>query len=112
MTTFIDEVIFFSGYVCSRHDVLANGCCNVESSSTNRYHCESCHDNGCCSIYEYCISCCLQPEKVLEYLTKAFNVFQRLKIKVIILYLHFMKMYRKQSNYYVGHFQLIQYLVL
>lgn len=85
--------------------MLANGCCNVESSSTNRYHCESCHDNGCCSIYEYCISCCLQPEKVLEYLIKAFNVFQRLKIKVVCcLHVHFYENIQKAAKLLGGSF--------
>ncbi|XP_042895483.1 SREBP regulating gene protein [Parasteatoda tepidariorum] len=66
------------GYVCSRHDVLSNGCCNVDSSTTSRYNCESCHENGCCSIYEYCISCCLQPEKrmlLMKILGKASETF-------------------------------------
>lgn len=68
------------GYVCFRHDVLSNGCCNVDASSASRYNCESCHDNGCCSIYEYCISCCLQPEKkallqkILGKASETFNI--------------------------------------
>nr|CAG4646456.1 EOG090X0AGU [Macrothrix elegans] len=51
------------GYVCNRANVMTNGCCKPESEGTKHYSCETCHDNGCCSIYEYCISCCLQPEK-------------------------------------------------
>lgn len=51
------------GYVCSRQNVMPNGCCKVESEGTKHYSCETCHNNGCCSIYEYCISCCLQPDK-------------------------------------------------
>ncbi|XP_055945320.1 SREBP regulating gene protein-like [Argiope bruennichi] len=66
------------GFVCPRQDVLSNGCCNIDSPSTSRYSCESCHDNGCCSIYEYCISCCLQPEKralLMKILGKASETF-------------------------------------
>lgn len=56
--------IFFTGYVCSRTDILSSGCCNTDSETTKRYSCETCKENGCCSIYEYCISCCLHPDKV------------------------------------------------
>ncbi|XP_077691393.1 SREBP regulating gene protein isoform X2 [Eretmochelys imbricata] len=52
------------GYVCERKDVLVNGCCNVNVPSAKLYSCESCLPNGCCSVYEYCVSCCLQPNKV------------------------------------------------
>lgn len=51
------------GYVCQRLDILSNGCCNVKVVNTKLYSCETCQANGCCSIYEYCISCCMQPEK-------------------------------------------------
>lgn len=51
------------GYVCSRNEILPSGCCNLESVTTQRYKCETCQSNGCCSIYEYCISCCLNPDK-------------------------------------------------
>ncbi|XP_067008807.2 SREBP regulating gene protein isoform X2 [Anabrus simplex] len=68
------------GYVCSRIDILSTGCCNTETESTKRYSCETCKDNGCCSIYEYCISCCLHPDKknllqsVLGKASETFNV--------------------------------------
>ncbi|XP_071446260.1 SREBP regulating gene protein [Hetaerina americana] len=68
------------GYICSRSDVLANGCCNNESDNTKRYACDTCRENGCCSIYEYCISCCLDPNKktilqgVLGKASETFNV--------------------------------------
>jgi len=55
---------FFSGYICERKDLLVNGCCNVNVPSTKLYSCDSCLPNGCCSVYEYCVSCCLQPSKV------------------------------------------------
>ncbi|KAG8456158.1 hypothetical protein GDO86_002090 [Hymenochirus boettgeri] len=53
------------GYVCERKELLANGCCNVNVPSTRLFSCESCLPNGCCSRYEFCVSCCLQPNKNL-----------------------------------------------
>ena len=46
---------------------MATGCCNPSSSSAVRYACGECHQstNGCCKIYEHCISCCMDPKKVL-----------------------------------------------
>lgn len=29
-----------------------------------RYSCKTCNPQGCCTIYEYCVSCCLHPGKV------------------------------------------------
>ncbi|XP_018564091.1 UPF0454 protein C12orf49 homolog [Anoplophora glabripennis] len=56
------------GYICPRSEVLLNGCCNDDSSTAMQYSCETCKPNNCCAIYEYCISCCLHPDKkdVLE----------------------------------------------
>ena len=54
---------FQSGYVCARQNVMSNGCCKPETEGTKRYSCDTCHNNGCCAIYEFCISCCLQPDK-------------------------------------------------
>ncbi|XP_029670036.1 UPF0454 protein C12orf49 homolog [Formica exsecta] len=63
------------GIVCSRHEVLPNGCCTMElkQASKNeetlsmakkeRYSCKTCNSRGCCTIYEYCVSCCLHPDK-------------------------------------------------
>nr|CAG4641909.1 EOG090X0AGU [Eurycercus lamellatus] len=51
------------GFVCSRQNLMSNGCCRPESEGTKHLTCDTCHNNGCCSIYEYCISCCLQPDK-------------------------------------------------
>ncbi|NXE68542.1 CL049 protein, partial [Calcarius ornatus] len=56
------------GYICERKDLLVNGCCNVHVPSTKLYSCDSCLPNGCCSIYEFCVSCCLQPSKVMDFL--------------------------------------------
>jgi len=50
------------GYICQRQEILPSGCCNVDVPTTKRYSCQSCQKNNCCSIYEYCISCCLNPE--------------------------------------------------
>ncbi|KAK9503686.1 hypothetical protein O3M35_010194 [Rhynocoris fuscipes] len=50
------------GYVCSRFNVLPSGCCDLNAKIV-RYSCDTCKENGCCSIYEYCVSCCLQPNK-------------------------------------------------
>jgi len=61
-----------SGSVCLRGNVLSDGCCNP----TKRLHqlsCVTCRaDLGCCSSFEYCVSCCLkekQPQKALSELT-------------------------------------------
>ena len=62
------------GYVCHRKDVNPSGCCSssLEGGSDGalslkrhqRYSCETCNmESGCCAIFEYCISCCLDPEK-------------------------------------------------
>lgn len=64
------------GIVCARHEVLPNGCCRIEQRQTSkneetlamarreRYSCKTCNPQGCCTIYEYCVSCCLHPGKV------------------------------------------------
>ncbi|XP_012061159.1 PREDICTED: UPF0454 protein C12orf49 homolog [Atta cephalotes] len=68
------------GVVCSRHEVQSNGCCaeteteqkqsskNEESFMTKRerYSCKTCNSQGCCTIYEYCVSCCLHPDKQIR----------------------------------------------
>ena len=59
----------FSGYLCKRTDVMTNGCCNLTSSFTTRYSCDTCNSDGCCSVYENCISCCLNPNKVCRCLS-------------------------------------------
>ncbi|KAL1497461.1 hypothetical protein ABEB36_008428 [Hypothenemus hampei] len=60
------------GYVCPRSEILSNGCCHTENESVYQYTCETCNINQCCAIYEYCISCCLHPDKkdVLEMILK------------------------------------------
>ncbi|XP_065106174.1 SREBP regulating gene protein [Paramisgurnus dabryanus] len=69
------------GYVCERNDLLVNGCCNVNAPGSSQYVCKSCLANGCCSVYEFCVSCCLQPDKqpLLErFLNRAAEGFQNL----------------------------------
>ncbi|XP_003394684.1 SREBP regulating gene protein isoform X1 [Bombus terrestris] len=66
------------GVVCSRQEILPNGCCNMEQKDSNknedtstiakkeRYSCKTCNAQGCCAIYEYCVSCCLHPGKQIK----------------------------------------------
>ncbi|XP_059749950.1 SREBP regulating gene protein isoform X2 [Balaenoptera ricei] len=73
------------GYVCERKDLLVNGCCNVNVPGTKQYCCDGCLSNGCCSAYEYCVSCCLQPNKQLlleRFLNRAAVAFQNLFMAV------------------------------
>ncbi|XP_053694315.1 SREBP regulating gene protein [Sabethes cyaneus] len=51
------------GYVCMRSELLWTGCCNVEVESSKLFHCETCQNSDCCAIYEYCVSCCMHPNK-------------------------------------------------
>lgn len=37
-----------------------SGCCPTFSK---QFSCETCDSNDCCAIYEYCISCCMHPQK-------------------------------------------------
>ncbi|XP_053552806.1 SREBP regulating gene protein-like, partial [Bombina bombina] len=69
------------GYVCERKELLANGCCNINVASTRLHSCDSCLPYGCCSVYEYCVSCCLQPNKKLlleRFLNRAARAFENL----------------------------------
>lgn len=52
------------GYVCARNKVLSNGCCHANGRVV-QYSCDTCNsEDGCCAIYERCVSCCLNPNKV------------------------------------------------
>ncbi|XP_028904735.1 SREBP regulating gene protein [Ornithorhynchus anatinus] len=69
------------GHVCERKHLLGNGCCDSEASGTRLFSCEGCLSHGCCSVYEHCVSCCLQPGKqvLLErFLSRAAAAFQNL----------------------------------
>ncbi|RZC32969.1 DUF2054 domain containing protein [Asbolus verrucosus] len=51
------------GFVCPRYEILPSGCCNDTPQTNPQYSCETCKSNNCCAIYEFCISCCLHPDK-------------------------------------------------
>ncbi|XP_036908076.1 SREBP regulating gene protein isoform X1 [Sturnira hondurensis] len=73
------------GYVCERKDLLVNGCCDVNVPGTKQHCCDGCLSNGCCSAYEHCVSCCLQPSKQLlleRFLSRAAVAFQNLFMAV------------------------------
>lgn len=55
------------GFVCPRSNLMKNGCCQ-NTKKSKQYSCKSCNDDGCCGQYEYCVSCCLKPEKVCFHL--------------------------------------------
>uniref|UniRef100_A0A182VVG9 SREBP regulating gene protein n=1 Tax=Anopheles minimus TaxID=112268 RepID=A0A182VVG9_9DIPT len=67
------------GYVCSRAELLKNGCCSETDIDGNvgarkLFPCRTCLPNRCCAVYEYCVSCCLNPDKrpiLEEVLAKA-----------------------------------------
>jgi len=58
------------GFVCERRDLSASGCCHSSGETTRRYECTDCQNNNCCSIYEHCVSCCLNPDNksLLEHI--------------------------------------------
>lgn len=64
------------GYVCARKRLTKTGCCalnhgvdgGADAAALSQYDCQSCNlDTGCCAIYEYCVSCCLNPERVIYF---------------------------------------------
>ncbi|KAJ7387045.1 hypothetical protein OS493_004009 [Desmophyllum pertusum] len=71
------------GFVCSRKDLSASGCCHSRGESTKRYECTDCQNNNCCSIYEHCVSCCLNPdhknllEQILNFGSSVPNVISK-----------------------------------
>lgn len=56
-------LILILGYTCSRIELTPGGCCNLKKPNIKRYSCETCNNFNCCKIIEYCISCCLNPNK-------------------------------------------------
>lgn len=52
------------GFICTREDLLATGCCNIKADNTHLYHCDTCDDSHCCEVFENCVSCCLNPDNV------------------------------------------------
>nr|XP_058132416.1 SREBP regulating gene protein-like [Dasypus novemcinctus] len=69
------------GYVCERKDFLVNSCCHVHFPSIKQYCCDGCLSSCCCRAYEYCVSCCLQPnrhlllERFVNQVAEAFQNF-------------------------------------
>lgn len=53
------------GFVCQRTDLQSSGCCDLDAVGSKLHSCETCNLSGCCTIYEYCVSCCLNPDKVI-----------------------------------------------
>ncbi|CDS42765.1 hypothetical protein EmuJ_001048200 [Echinococcus multilocularis] len=49
------------GYVCIRSNLLRTGCCDRTKRTSSRFICSTCSSLRCCSVYEYCVSCCLNP---------------------------------------------------
>lgn len=69
------------GYICKRQNILESGCCDPEAEGSKQHTCDDCLSNGCCGIYEHCVSCCLHPDKeiVLQgVLGKASSTFKLL----------------------------------
>ncbi|KJE88499.1 hypothetical protein CAOG_08390 [Capsaspora owczarzaki ATCC 30864] len=62
------------GNMCTRTSVLPNGCCSPAANTTRQYVCDSCTPNDCCTQFEVCVSCCLQPSKtffLIKFLHRA-----------------------------------------
>ncbi|XP_017872107.1 PREDICTED: UPF0454 protein C12orf49 homolog [Drosophila arizonae] len=74
------------GFVCLREQMLVNGCCNVELAGISYYSCYSCNTTShCCGVYEYCVSCCLHPNKrsLLEQVLQAHNTQKYIYASVV-----------------------------
>lgn len=55
------------GHVCGRNKLLSNGCCDTSPENMVQYSCDTCNEvDGCCAVYEQCVSCCLNPNKVSQ----------------------------------------------
>ncbi|CAF4338623.1 unnamed protein product, partial [Rotaria sp. Silwood2] len=93
-------VVDSKGYLCERrHLEKTNGCCQIKSSSIRGpYICDSCSSTThCCSSFEHCISCCLNPDHILNDLEpilanrarEQFNNLHRRQILIELLGLQF-----------------------
>eukprot|EP00055_Hartaetosiga_balthica_P005953 m.18209 g.18209 ORF g.18209 m.18209 type:complete len:205 (+) comp4926_c0_seq1:115-729(+) len=51
-------VVDENGFVCKFQDLSKRSCCEDVS---NKFVCDSCEENHCCTWYEHCVSCCLDP---------------------------------------------------
>ncbi|KAH8281175.1 hypothetical protein KR018_002700 [Drosophila ironensis] len=73
------------GFVCRRRELLPNGCCDPELPGIGYYSCRSCNTSThCCDVYEYCVSCCLHPEKqpLLEQVLRSLSAPKYIYAKV------------------------------
>ena len=62
-----------------------NGCCNLNVPGMKQYCCDGCSSSGRCGAQEYCVSCCLQPDKQLlleRFFRRAAVAFQNLFMAV------------------------------
>jgi len=81
-----DIIVDNQGFVCARESVGVSGCC---VNSTQRYVCQSCQHNGCCAVYEHCVSCCLHPDKLVllrRIVVRTSGSFQNLLASVSSLF--------------------------
>nr|XP_046913640.1 uncharacterized protein LOC124494506 [Dermatophagoides farinae] len=60
------------GHVCQRQHIIINGCCDDLHFETKKFVCDTCQTNGCCEIYEHCVSCCMAPEN-RDHLNRMIN---------------------------------------
>ena len=76
MHTYInhDVDIWTVGFVCSLDNLWPSGCCDNSLPITKRFDCLNCFPTGCCSVYEMCVSCCLDPDKVRTLHSAAYTV--------------------------------------
>lgn len=51
------------GYICNRTDLDIRGCCDITLPHISKHRCDTCSRNDCCEQFEFCVSCCLDPEK-------------------------------------------------
>ncbi|GAQ77643.1 hypothetical protein KFL_000020040 [Klebsormidium nitens] len=57
-------VVDDTGFVCSRASFNGTSGCCMEQNVRDRFACTSCDpDRHCCSQYEYCVACCMDPLK-------------------------------------------------
>jgi len=68
-----DLITDSSGSICLRSAVMRGGCCDPRKRVGQR-SCKSCRKElGCCSSYEYCVSCCLDQHQPQAFQTGHVN---------------------------------------
>lgn len=73
------------GFICTREDLLATGCCSIKADNTHLYHCDSCNEYHCCEVFENCVSCCLNPDNVSHSNQHFVYFFRDVKTRTIFL---------------------------